>query len=107
MTSKGMMVGLVSVALAACAARPAIQATPAQRAQAVGIVVCGDTVRDVATELAISEADARQLIRATARELMTWVHRSYDGPTGARRLEVARVAAAPASRHDGGSCPIE
>jgi hypothetical protein len=42
MTSKGMMVGLVSVALAACAARPAIQATPAQRAQAVGIVVCGD-----------------------------------------------------------------
>lgn len=105
MTTKAIMVGMLSVALAACAGRPAIQSTPAERAQAVGIAVCGGSVRDVATELSISEDEARELVRSTARELMKWVQRSYDRPPGARRAEGARVASAPGQPDV--MCPID
>jgi hypothetical protein len=93
--TKLIKVGILSVALMACAARPAIRATPAQRAQAVAIVMSGGTVRDVAVELSLSDGEARRLVRDTARELMGWLHGSYEAPAGARVL--AGPVPAPAS----------
>ncbi len=73
---KVIKVAMVAIVLAACAARPAVQATPGQRAQAVAVLIHGGTLRDVAAELALSDADARRLVRSTIKDLMHGLQRS-------------------------------
>jgi hypothetical protein len=68
-TIKVSVLGLV-LATAACAARPAIQATPVQRAAVVEVVARGGNAHDVAIELGMSDGDARRLVRAMARQLL-------------------------------------
>ena len=75
---KTLMMVMMAMVFAGCAGRPPIQATPQQRSRAVAVMICGGTVHDVATELAVSDADARRVVRATIKDLMHGLHRRYE-----------------------------
>ena len=72
---KVIKVAMVAVVLAACAGRPPVQVTPAQRSQAVAVLLHGGTLRDVAAELAMSDDDARRVVRSTIKDLMHGLQR--------------------------------
>lgn len=110
---KTMQVIVAGVLMTACAARPPVQATPVARAQAVGIVFSGGTPADVAAELSISQAEARRLVRATARELLTWLQTTDDRPAGVRAVvgpvstpAVPGTVPAPAPSSPSASCDV-
>ena len=63
--------------LAACAGRPAAVVTPAQRAQAAAVVLNGGTLDDVAAQMAMTDDQARRVLRTTIRELRRRLHESY------------------------------
>jgi hypothetical protein len=64
-----------SLILAACGAQPRVTATPAQRAEAIGLYATGSSMKDVAARLAMDHDEAREVIHATLRDL----NRRYYG----------------------------
>ncbi len=75
---KTLIVGVMAMVFAGCAGARPIQATPQQRARAATLMIFGGTVHDVATELAVSDTDARRLVRATIKELMRGLRHNYE-----------------------------
>ena len=75
---KTIMMALMAMVLAGCAGRAPIQATPQQRSRAVTVLICGGTVHDVATELAVTDTEARRVVRATIKDLMHGLQRRYE-----------------------------
>lgn len=94
MMTKTIQSVILAVAMMACAARRTIPVTPTQQAQAVAIVTSGGSVRDVAVQLSLSDADARRLVRQTAHDLVKWLQ-TRDSSRGDRTVMAPVVVPAP------------
>ena len=68
-----VIAALLAIGLSACAGRAAPLCSPAPRARAAAIVLNGGSVDDVATDLGLSNRDARRVVRSTAHQLVVWV----------------------------------
>jgi DNA-binding NarL/FixJ family response regulator len=60
----------VLLSLAAACAHPGAGVTPAQREKALRLFVEGESTDEIATQLAISQDDARAAVRVSLRSLM-------------------------------------
>jgi hypothetical protein len=63
------MMLILTLALAGCAARPKVTASPQVRCDAMKLILDGGTIRDVAAKMALRPDEAREMIRTTLVKL--------------------------------------
>ena len=72
---KAIQMGILVLALGACGARQPVPVTPTQRTRAATVLLHGGTVRDVASQLAMSDDQARRVVQSTIKEMMRGLRR--------------------------------
>jgi hypothetical protein len=60
---------VVMVLVGACAGRAHVEATPAQRAQAIQLYLDGATTQQIGQRFALSQNEARELLHDTIKDL--------------------------------------